>query len=398
MNREALWKVLEKFGCTPTFVEKFKQLHRCVKGRVNFNGRLSDELPIDNGVKQGDIPAPTLFSLYLTAVLWYAFHDCDVGVYIRFRTTGKVFNLRRFQARTLVDDGFVRELLYADDADLVAHYPEELQLVMDRFTIACTCFGLTVSIKKSKVMYTPAPGDPYVEPNIFVYGKRLEVVREFVYLGSTVSNDGSLDAEIKQRISKASKSFGGLEDRVWSDGDLTLATKMSVYRACVLSSLLYASETWTLYQSHVGQLERFHQHCLRHILGLKWDCHVPDTDVLARTKTTSIAAIVRRNQLRWAGHLVRLDGSRLPKQLFYGELLLGKRPQHKPKKRFRDSVRESLKNFGIPINNWEALTSDRGQWRAAIYRGAELFETARVDRTKLKRACNTGQFWRCLVL
>ena len=74
----------------------------------------------------------------------YAFHDCDVGVYIRFWTTGKVFNLRRFQARTLVDDGFVRELLYADNAYLVAHFPEELQLVMDCFTIACTCFGLTV--------------------------------------------------------------------------------------------------------------------------------------------------------------------------------------------------------------------------------------------------------------
>ena len=75
VNRDALWKVLSKFGCTPAFVDKFKDLHRNMKGRVNFNGQLTEELPIDNGVKQGDIPAPTLFSLYLTAVLWYAFHD-----------------------------------------------------------------------------------------------------------------------------------------------------------------------------------------------------------------------------------------------------------------------------------------------------------------------------------
>ena len=94
-----------------------------MKGRVNFDVRLSKELPIDNGVKLGDIPGPTLFSLYLTAVLWYAFHDCDKAVYFRFRTTGKVFNLKRLRAETLVRSEFIRELLYADDADFVSHSP-----------------------------------------------------------------------------------------------------------------------------------------------------------------------------------------------------------------------------------------------------------------------------------
>ena len=59
--------------------------------------------------------------------------------------------------------------------------------------------------------------------------------------------------------------------------------------------------------------------------------------------------------------------------------------------------------FGIPIDNWESLTSDRGQWRAAIYRGAELFEAAKLGRAKLRRACqkceillaNSGDVWIC---
>jgi len=127
VNRDALWKVLLKFGCTPAFVDKLRQLHRSVKARVNFNCQLSDQIDVDNGVKQGDIPAPTLFSLYLTAVLWFAFHDCDIGVYFRFRTSGRIFNLRRFQARTLVQESLVRDLLYADDADLVAHSIGDMQ-------------------------------------------------------------------------------------------------------------------------------------------------------------------------------------------------------------------------------------------------------------------------------
>ena len=158
VNRDALWTVLGKFGCTNSFVNKFRQLHANMKGRVNFNGQFTKELPIDNGVKLGDIPAPTLFSLYLAAMLWYAFNDCDIGVEIHFRTSGKVFNLKRLQSKTMVSSALFRELLYADDADLVTHSPEEMQIVMDRFSDACTKFGLTISIEKTKIMFTPAAG------------------------------------------------------------------------------------------------------------------------------------------------------------------------------------------------------------------------------------------------
>ena len=391
VNRDALWKVLLKFGCTPAFVDKLRQLHRSMKARVNFNGQLSDQIDVDNGVKQGDIPAPTLFSLYLTAVLWFAFHDCDIGVYFRFRTSGRIFNLRRFQARTLVQESLVRDLLYADDADLVAHSIGDMQSVMDRFSDACTRFGLTISIAKTKVMYTTAPGEVYVEPDINVNGIRLDVVKNFVYLGSTLSDDGSLDAEIKERISKASAAFGRLESRVWSDKDLTLNTKLAVYKTCVLTTLLYASETWTLYRAQTKLLERFHQHCLRRVLSIKWESYTPDTDVLSKAKIESISAIVLRNQMRWAGHLVRMDDARLPKRLFYGELSIGRRPQHKPRKRFKDCVKDNLKLMGIEIDEWETATSDRDQWRRLTASGVKTFESNRVARAVIKRACRKGE-------
>ena len=63
VNCEALWIVLSKFGCPPAFVGKFKKLHCCMMAQVNFNGKLSEKFSVDNGVKQGDIPAPTLFSM-----------------------------------------------------------------------------------------------------------------------------------------------------------------------------------------------------------------------------------------------------------------------------------------------------------------------------------------------
>ena len=90
VNRSALWIILGKLGCPPQFVEMLKQLHRNMKARVNLNGSLSEPIPVDNGVKQGDIPAPTLFSSYFAVMLSYAFQDCDIGVFIRFRTSGSL--------------------------------------------------------------------------------------------------------------------------------------------------------------------------------------------------------------------------------------------------------------------------------------------------------------------
>ena len=278
-----------------------------------------------------------------------------------------------------------------------------MQTIMDRFADACTRFGLTISLDKTKVMHTPVPGSTYVEPDIYyVYGSRLDVVTTFVYLGSTISSDGSLDAEIKERISKASGAFGCLEDRVWSDRNITINTKLAVYETCVLSSLLYASESWTVYQKHIKPLERFHQHSLRHILGIGWESHTPDTVVLEKV---SISMRVMKNQMRWAGHVVRMNDSRLPKQLFYGELSSGKRPPHKPRKRFQDNVKDNLKHMGLDTKEWENLALDSDQWRYSIHKGVEKFESDRVSRATHRRACrkrealpmDCGPTWICEV-
>ena len=118
-------------------------------------------------------------------------------------------------------------------------------------------------------MFTPAPGKPYIEPNITVNGARLDVVHTFVYLGSTISRDGSLDAEIYSCISKASVTFGKLETRVWVDRHITINTKISAYRTCVTTVLFYSAETWTTYKRHNKLLERFYQKCLRRALNIK---------------------------------------------------------------------------------------------------------------------------------
>lgn len=386
VNRSMLWRVLEKFGCPDKFIYLIRSLHDEMKGRVNFNGVLSGPFPVENGVKQGDILAPTLFALYFAAVFNNAFKDNTKGVYIRYRSTGRLFNIRRLLAKTKVSHALIRDFLYADDCDLVAHTEQDLQNLINCFDKSCKAFGLEMNLKKTEVMLQVSPGKDYVKPRIFVETHELKVVESFIYLGSLLSNDGSMDKEISNRIQKATVSFRNLEARLWSQHGIRKQIKISVYSTCVVTTLLYGCETWVSYKHQINTLERFHQRCLRHILNVKWHNYTPDTEVLERANIKSIEALITRHSLRWSGHLVRMEDTRIPKQLFYGELVLGKRKPSKPKQRYKDALKSNLKKCKIPVENWELLAADRGKWRKLVYKGVNSFENGRIQHESYKRS------------
>ena len=90
-------------------------------------------------------------------MLHEAKEDLPDGIYIRFRTDGSLFNLPRFLARTKTIEELVTELLFADDYALLAYMEEALQHIVNRFSHSAKNFGLTISLKKTEVLYQPPP-------------------------------------------------------------------------------------------------------------------------------------------------------------------------------------------------------------------------------------------------
>ena len=385
VSREGLWRIMAKYGCPSKFITIIRQFHDGMLARVQDNGETSAPFPVSNGVKQGCVLAPTLFSLMFSAMLTDAFRDSDVGIGIRYRFDGSLFNLRRLQAKTKVSTDTINDLLFADDCALNAASEADMQHSVDKFSDACDNFGLTISTKKTEVMHQPAPGKPYVEPNISVNGKRLNVVEKFTYLGSTLSRTAVIDDEVNTRLAKASASFGRLHKNVWDRNGITIETKIKVYKAVVLTTLLYGCESWTVYQRHVKRLNHFHTTRLRQLLGIKWQDRIPDTEVLTRANLPSINTMLMQTQLRWAGHVVRMPDHRLPKKLLFGELQHGKRSLGGQKKRFKDNLKVSLKAFGISHNFWEQAAMDRQKWRAAVRSGAQSHEADRTAAAEQRR-------------
>ena len=138
-----------------------------------------------------------------------------------------------------------------------------------------------------------------------------------------------------------------LSKRVWENNKLTINTKMSVCNACVLSALLYRSETWTTYAHQERRLNNFHLRCLRRILGISWQDRVPNIEVLRQVNTFSMFAILSQRRLRWLGHVHRMEDGRLPKDVLYGELATGARPIGPPKLRFKDVCKVDMKTAKI---------------------------------------------------
>ena len=86
----------------PKFLSMVIQLHEDQHGQVRLNSNLSEPFTIVNGVKQGCVLAPTLFSILFRVMLQQAMEDLDddVAVYTHYRFDGSLFNLRRQQAHT----------------------------------------------------------------------------------------------------------------------------------------------------------------------------------------------------------------------------------------------------------------------------------------------------------
>ena len=97
---------------------------------------VSDTFAITNGVKQGCVLAPTLFSIFLLAMLRETFKDKTDGIYIQSRQNADLFTIAHFRAKTKNTNILVRELLFADDSALIAHSAEEIQRIVDAFANA----------------------------------------------------------------------------------------------------------------------------------------------------------------------------------------------------------------------------------------------------------------------
>ncbi|XP_071508357.1 uncharacterized protein [Diadema antillarum] len=233
----------------------------------------------------------------IKCLLKNAFGTSNEWVYLHTRSDGRLFNLARLRAKTKIRVVLIRDVLFADDAEVTSHTEQGLQFLMDRHQ-ACKDFGLTISLKKTNVLGQ----DVDTPPVITVDNYKLDVVPKFTYLGSTISEDPSLDVALgRQRLHLATNDTSLEESQANDNKD------GSSYK-----------------------LNGFHLRSLRRILGINWIDKVSNAKVLDRAGLPTMYTLIRKHRLHWLGHVRRMDDGRIPKDILYGELASGKRSIGRP--------------------------------------------------------------------
>lgn len=164
---------------------------------------------------------------------------------------------------------------------------------MDNFSGAYMCYGLKVLMTKvllqTRLAYQSPPG---AKITILDY-----------------------------RIKIAQTEYGKLFKRVFSNTEQTQTTKLMVYRATVISTLLYAWETWCLSWIDKPSLEGFHQMKIHQFLRNTWQDRITNKDVL-HAKMENRETIRSLHQHRWTRHFSGMQDIHLLKKISHSSVCI----------------------------------------------------------------------------
>ena len=131
-------------------------------------------------------------------------------------------------------------LLFAEDTFLMANDVIELQTMLNRLSVYCKKWNITVNVNKTKVMLFKSSSRPE-QFEILYDGSVLENVRNFIYLGVNISCTGIFYQAQKHLSEQASKAFYSLSN-LFTDSVLSVQVKIRVFDALIQPIITYDSE------------------------------------------------------------------------------------------------------------------------------------------------------------
>ena len=163
----------------------------------------------------------------------------------------------------------ISNLSYPDDTALISSTKENLQNMINRVASASNKHGLYLNSKKTKIM---AIGRNKTETNIFLNNERLEQVESYLYLGASISEDGTCMPEIKTRLAIAKSNMLKLLN-IWKDKSIQTTLKIRLIKALIWPIGIYGCESWTLNQQAEKKIEAFEQWTYRRMLQVSYREH-----------------------------------------------------------------------------------------------------------------------------
>ncbi|TWW73458.1 hypothetical protein D4764_15G0008520 [Takifugu flavidus] len=157
--------------------------------------------------------------------------------------------------------------------------------------------------------------------------------------------------------------------------ELSQKAKLSIYRSIFVSTLTYGHELWVMTERTRSWVRAAEMSFLRRVAGLSLRDRVRSSAIQEELGVEPLLLRVERSQMRWLGHLVRMDmpcptGGTCPERL-PGEVFRacpsGRRPPGRPRTHWRDYVsRLAWERLGIPPDEMEEVAGEREVWASLL--------------------------------
>src|SRR5215469_4832864 len=197
----------------------------------------------------------------------------------------------------------------------------------------------------------------------------IERVEEYKYLGTIVTDQNSIQEEIKSRLKLGNACYHSVQNLL-SSRLLSKHLKIKIYRAIILPVVLYGCEAWSLKLREEHRLRVFENRVLRRVFGPKRDevtvewRKLHNEELKDLYSSPSIVQVVKSRRMRWAGHVVRMGEKRGVHRVLVGKPE-GKRPLWRPRRRWEDNIKMGLEEVGVG-GDWMELVQDRDRWQALV--------------------------------
>ena len=141
----------------------------------------------------------------------------------------------------------------------MAESEEELKSLLVKLKEESEKPGLKPNIQKTKIMAS-GPITPWQ-----INGETIEMVTDFIFLGSKITGEGDCNHEIKRCFLLGRKPMTNL-DNILKSRDITLPTKVHLVKAMVFPVVMYGCESWTIMKADHQRIDAFELWCWRRLL------------------------------------------------------------------------------------------------------------------------------------
>ena len=132
----------------------------------------------------------------------------------------------------------------------------------------------------------------------------MEMVIDFIFLGSKITADGDCGHEIKRRLLLGRKSMTN-PDSILKSRDITLPTKICLVKAMVFPVATYGCESWTIKKAECRRIDAFELWCWRRLLRVPWTARRSNQSILKEISPDySLEGLMLKLKLQYFGHLM----------------------------------------------------------------------------------------------